>query len=100
METPSIGLVSSCELLRTRSSEMTVVPRSIVKGIDVVSYVGDRQLTVPVDLFLDSLFFRLLKNASATALSQPLPFRLILGSRPIRAAEPRSRVATILSSLI
>jgi hypothetical protein len=37
---------------------MTVAPQSIVEGIDVVRHVGDRQLPVPVDLFLDSLFLQ------------------------------------------
>ena len=81
VETPSFGLVRSFELLRTKSSEMTVVPRSIVEGIDVVSDVGDRQLTVPVDLFLDPLFLQAAEKRLGDALSQQLPFRLILGSR-------------------
>jgi hypothetical protein len=50
-------------------------------GINVVGQLGDRQLSVLVDQFLDPLLFKLLKNDSATALSQQLPFRLMLGSR-------------------
>ena len=65
----------------TQPGKMTVAARSIVEGIDVVHHVGYSQLAVLVDLFLDPLFFRLLKKDSATALSQQLPFRLMLGSR-------------------
>jgi hypothetical protein len=60
---------------------MTVATRPIVEGIDVVGQVGDRQLAVLLDLFLDPPFFTLLKIDSATALSRQLPFRLIHGSR-------------------
>ena len=81
METSPARLVSRFELLGTEATEMTVTARSIVEGIDVVGQVGDRQLAVLVDLFLDPLFLKLLKNDSATALSLQLPFRLILGSR-------------------
>jgi hypothetical protein len=37
---------------------MTVTARSIAEGIDVVGDVGDRQLAILVDLFLDSLFLQ------------------------------------------
>jgi hypothetical protein len=37
---------------------MTVASRSIVEGIDVIGHVGDRQGSVLVDLFLDSLFLQ------------------------------------------
>jgi len=81
VETSSARFVSRLKSLRTQPAEMTVAARLIVEGIDVVGQVGDRQLAVLVDLFLDPLFLKLLKNDSATALSQQLPFRLILGSR-------------------
>ena len=81
METSSARFVSRLKSLRTQPAEMTVAARLIVEGIDVVGQVGDRQLAVLVDLFLDPLFLKLLKNDSATALSLQLPFRLILGSR-------------------
>jgi hypothetical protein len=35
---------------------MAVPARLIVKGIDVISYIGDRQLPTLIDLFLDSFF--------------------------------------------
>ena len=37
---------------------MTVTTHSIVEGIDVVGHIGDRQLPVLVDLFLDPLFLQ------------------------------------------
>jgi hypothetical protein len=42
------------ELLWTEPSEMAVTARSIVERIDVVSHIGDRELSVLVDLLLDS----------------------------------------------
>jgi tetratricopeptide (TPR) repeat protein len=58
VETRSARLVSRFELLGAQPAEMTVAPRSIVEGIDVVGHVGDRQLSVLVDLFLDPLFLQ------------------------------------------
>ena len=53
VETLSARFVSRLELRWTQPAEMTVASDSIVKGIDVVSHVDDRQLAVLVDLFLD-----------------------------------------------
>jgi hypothetical protein len=58
VETPSIRLVSHLELLGTQPAEMTVAPRSIVDGIDLVGHVGDRQLPILEDLFLDAAMSR------------------------------------------
>ena len=55
METLSTWFVSRLELVRTQPAEMTVAARPIVEGIDAVGQVGDRQLAVLVDLFLDPL---------------------------------------------
>ena len=55
MDTPPAGLVSCFELLWAESSEMAVTSGSIVEGIDVVSHVRDRKLSVLIDLLLDSL---------------------------------------------
>src|SRR5688572_17613985 len=37
---------------------MAVPTRSIVEALDVISHFGDRQRSILVDLFLDSLFFQ------------------------------------------
>ena len=58
METLSARLASRFELLGTQSAEMAVTARSIVEGIDVLRHVGDRELPVLIDLFLDSLFLQ------------------------------------------
>ena len=56
METLSARFVSRLELVRTQPAEMTVTARPIVEGIDVVGQIGDRQLAILVDLFLDPFF--------------------------------------------
>ncbi len=53
LETLSARFVSRLELVRTQPAEITVAARLIVEGIDVVGQVGDRQLAVFVDVFLD-----------------------------------------------
>src|SRR5437667_11419681 len=58
VETLSARLVSRFELLGTQPAEMTVAAHLIVERIDVVGHVGDRQLSVFVDLFLDPLFLQ------------------------------------------
>lgn len=55
VETLPARFVGRFELLRTEPSEVAVTSRSIVEGIDVVSHLGDRELSVFVDLLLDSL---------------------------------------------
>ena len=56
METLPARFVSHFELLWAYPSEMAVTSGSIVEGIDVVGQIGDRKLSVLVDLLLDSLF--------------------------------------------
>ena len=58
---------------------MSVAPRLIVEGIDVVSHVGDRQRPVPVDLFLDLLFLQAAEKGlgdGVVALASTLRVRL------------------------
>ena len=56
-------------------------PRLIVKHLNVIEYVGTRQITGFVDTLLHAFFFQAAKKDSATALSQQFPRRLMLGSR-------------------
>ena len=81
METLSSRCVSHFELRGTHAAEMAVAPCFIVEVINIVGHSGDRQFAVLVDLFLNPLLFRLLKNDSTKALSQQFPLRLMLGSR-------------------
>ncbi len=81
VETFPAHLVSRFELFGARPSEMAMASGAIVERIDVVGHVRDRELAVLVDLSFDCSYLKLLKNDSATALSQQLPFLVILGSR-------------------
>jgi hypothetical protein len=58
VETLSAQCVNRFELLGTHATEMTVTARPIVERFDVVGHIGDRQLPVLVDLFLDPLFLQ------------------------------------------
>jgi hypothetical protein len=60
---------------------MTMAACWIIERINVIRYLGLCKLSSSVDLLLDAFFLRLLKNDSATALSQQFPRRLMLGSR-------------------
>src|SRR6185369_14561561 len=55
VETVSARRVSGFELLRTETAQMAVAAGSIVEGIDVGGDIGDRQVSVLVDLLLDPL---------------------------------------------
>jgi hypothetical protein len=73
--------VGRLKLLGADASKVAVPSGAIVESIDVVGDVRQRDVTVRIDSLLDSSFFKLLKKDSTTALSQLLPFRLMLGSR-------------------
>jgi hypothetical protein len=100
VERSSIRLVSCFELLRTESAKMTVAPRSIVEGIDVVGYVGDRQFPVPVDLFLDPLFLQAAEKGLGDGIVPAVGFPAHARFKVIRAAESPPGVAAILRALI
>ena len=55
VEMPPARFVGRFELLRAEAAEVAVTSRSIVEGIDVISHLGDREISVLVDLLLDSL---------------------------------------------
>jgi hypothetical protein len=62
-------------------AQIAVPPGPIVKDSDVIEGVGPGQIPGFIDAFADSFLFRLLKNDSATALSQQFLRRLMLGCR-------------------
>ena len=62
VETLPARFVGRFELLRTQPPEVAVASCSIVEGIDVVSHLGGRQVSVFVDLLLDSLLLEAAKK--------------------------------------
>ena len=60
---------------------MAVATGAIIEHVDVIRYLGLGDLTSRVDTRLDPLLLQAAKKGSATALSQQLPRRLMLGSR-------------------
>src|SRR5262245_46420553 len=79
---------------------MAVTTRSIVEGIDVVGQVGDRQLSVLINLLLDSFLLQAaeerLSDGIVPAVTVPAHTRL----EAIRAAESSPRVAAVLRARI
>ena len=63
--TLSAGFVSRLKLLGTEAAEITIAPRWIVEGIDVVGHLRDIASARFLFLFLDPLFFKLPKKDSA-----------------------------------
>jgi hypothetical protein len=100
VETLSSRFVSRLELIRTQPAEMTMVARSIVEGIDVVGQVGDRQLAVLVDLFLNPFFLEAAEERLGDSIVPAVAFPAHTRLEVIRAAESAPRVAAVLRSLI
>jgi hypothetical protein len=69
------------ERLGIDAAEMAVTAGSIVERLDIIEGIGAGRDRAFVDAFRMRSFFRLLKNDSATALSQQLARLLMLGSR-------------------
>jgi hypothetical protein len=81
VETLPPRLVGRFELLRTEPSEVAVTSRSIVEGINVIGHIGVRELSVLVDLFLDSFLYQAAEKRLGDGVVPAIPFRHILGSR-------------------
>lgn len=60
---------------------MTVSPGAIIEGLDVLVDLSCGQRPSGRNARLDPFLFQTAKKDSATALSQQLPRRLMLGSR-------------------
>jgi hypothetical protein len=60
---------------------MTVAPGPVVEHFNVIEDIRPGQIPGFIDAFSDPFFLSELKNDSATALSQQLPRRLMLGAR-------------------
>ena len=92
--------MSRFKLLGTEPPEMAVTSRSIVEGIDVVSQVGNGELSVLVDLLLDAFLLQTaeegLGDGVVPAIALPAHTRVEM----IRTAESAPRVAAELGSLI
>ena len=100
VETLSTPDMSRFELLRTKPAEMAVPTRSIVEALDVISHFGDRQRSILVDLFLDSLFFQAAEERLGDGIVPAVAFPAHTRLEVIRAAESPPRVAAELGSLI
>lgn len=60
---------------------MAVLAGPTIEALNGIGNVGYRDVSVLVDVLLDPFLLRAAKGDSATALSQQLPFRLMLGLR-------------------
>ena len=58
VETLSAHFMSRFELLGANPTDVAMTSGAIVERLDVVGHVSDREFTVLVDLFLDSLFLQ------------------------------------------
>jgi len=100
VETLSARLVSRLELLWTQPAEMTVTARSIIESIDVLGHVGRCELSVLVDLFLDSLLLQAAEEGLDDRIIPAVAFPTHTRLEAIRAAESSPRVAAKLSALV
>jgi hypothetical protein len=100
VETLPARFVDRFELLWTERSEVAVPSRSIVEGIDVVSHIGDRELSVLVDLLLDSFLFQAAEEGLGDGIVPAVALPAHTRFEMIRTAESTPRVAAELGSLI
>ncbi|BDD49209.1 hypothetical protein PDTA9734_06960 [Phytobacter diazotrophicus] len=77
-----------------------MTPGPVVEDFNVIEDIGPGQIPGFIDTFSDPFFFSELKNDSATALSQQLPRRLMLGAVVIGPAEALPVVTAVLAALI
>src|SRR5262249_31305107 len=73
---------------------------SIVEGLGVFRYVGNRQLAVLVEGFLDSLFLQAAKEGFRDCVVPAVSFSTHAWLKPIGCAEPPPGVAAVLRALI
>jgi len=79
---------------------MTVTARSIVEAINVISYLGDRQRSILVDLLLDSLLFQAAEEGFGDGIVPAVAFPAHTRLEAIRPTESPPGVAAVLGSLI
>jgi hypothetical protein len=100
VETLPARFMGRFELLRTEPSEVAVTSRSIVEGIYVVSHVGDRELSVFVDLLLDSFLLEAAEEGLGNGVVPAIALSAHTRFEMIRPAESAPRVTAELSALI
>jgi hypothetical protein len=100
VETLAARFVGRFELLRTEPSEVAVTSRSVVEGIEVVGHIGDRKLSVLVDLLLDSFFLQAAEEGLGDGVVPAVALPAHTRFEVIRTAEPTPRVAAVLGALI
>ena len=74
---------------------MAVTSGSIVEGIDVVGHVRDRELSVLVDLLLDSLFLQAAEEGLGDSVVPAVALPAHTRFETIRTAESAPRVAVV-----
>src|SRR5579862_6778423 len=79
---------------------MTVASRSIVEGINVIGHVRDRQCSVLVDLFFDSLLLQAAEERLRDGIVPAVAFSAHTRRKTIRPTESSPRVAAVLRALI
>jgi hypothetical protein len=81
METRQRRFSAASNCSGTDTAEVTVASGGIVEAVDVIRNVVKYQLSIPKDLLLDAFLLEAAEETLATAWSQQLPFRLMLGCR-------------------
>jgi hypothetical protein len=81
VETLSARLVRRFALLGTQRAEMTVPAGAIVERIDVVGQLGDRQLSVLVDLLLDPFLLEAAEEGLRDGIDAPMSSRRLRRSK-------------------
>ena len=79
---------------------MTVTARSIVEAINVISYLGDRQRSILVDLLLDSLLLQAAEEGLGDGIVPAVAFPAHTRLEANRPTESPPGVAAVLGSLI
>ena len=73
--------VNGFKLLWAESSEMAVTPGAIVERVDVVSDICDREVSVLIDLFFDSLLLQAAEEGLGDRIVPAVALSVMLGSR-------------------
>ena len=79
---------------------MAVASDSIVESIDVVGHVGNRELPVLVDLFLDPLLLQAAEEGLGDGVVPAIALPAHTRFKMVRTAESAPRIAAKLGALI
>jgi hypothetical protein len=88
------------ELLGAQAPEMTVTSRPIVKGIDIVSQISLGELSILVNLLLDSFLLQTAEKGFRDGIVPAVRLAAHTRLQVIGAAESPPRVTAVLRALI